>query len=164
MFVFENTQRGGSFIAAGDVNGDCYVDIICGGGPDGGPRVRIINSKTLFNPALVPDLEAVNLDDEANLRNGLVLSNFFAFRENDRGGVRVAARDLDGDALADPVVGSGYIVVYAQLATGLVPYNGQRRGIVKIYRGSEVMRTTGEPANALELSVFDEVTDGVFVG
>src|SRR5262249_37945602 len=40
LFVFEQGQRGGAFIAAGDINGDGVGDIVAGGGPGGGPRIR----------------------------------------------------------------------------------------------------------------------------
>jgi autotransporter-associated beta strand protein len=104
LFVFESTQRGGAFLTAGDINGDGFADIAVGGGPGGGPRVRTVNAQLMLG---LPNLEAVNLDDPANLSNGLVLNNFFAGNGNSRGGVRVAMRDMDGDARGDLVTGSG---------------------------------------------------------
>jgi hypothetical protein len=104
LFVFESTQRGGAFIAAGDINGDGKAEIVAGGGPGGGPRVRIVNPAvllTLFN------LEGVDLDDPVNLSNGLVTNNFFAGSDSSRGGVRVAVRDVDRDGRGDVVTGSG---------------------------------------------------------
>jgi hypothetical protein len=90
LFVFESTLRNGAFVAAGDVDGDGYADLIAGGGPGGGPRVLIVSGVDL-------------------LQNNRVrpIANFFAGDQGNRGGVRVTAKDLDGDGLADVVVGSG---------------------------------------------------------
>ncbi|QDU22324.1 beta strand repeat-containing protein [Urbifossiella limnaea] len=103
LFVFESTQRGGAFLTAGDVSGDGVADIIVGGGPGGGPRVRIVSGAKLFG---LSNLD-VNLDDPANLANGLVLNNFIAGDGNLRGGLRVAVADVDADGRADLVTGSG---------------------------------------------------------
>lgn len=101
FFVFEQTLRNGVFIGAGDLNGDGIADIAFGGGPGGGPRVRIASGKGLLNMDRVTEL------DEAAATPGLQLANFFAGDINNRGGVRVAFRDLDGDGLADLLAGSG---------------------------------------------------------
>ncbi len=89
FFAFEPTLRNGAYVSAGDVNGDGLADLIFGGGPDGGPRVLIWDAATL-------------------VRSGTekLLADFFAADPALRtGGVRVAAKDLDGDNLADVVVG-----------------------------------------------------------
>ena len=152
LFVFESTQRGGAFITAGDVNGDGFAEVIVGGGPGGGPRVRIVNARLLFTPAVVPNLEGVNLDDAANLRNGLVLNNFFAGSDALRGGVRVAARDLDNDNLADVVVGSG---------------TNERSG-VRVYRAPALAAaagSSGEPAGGQTFDPFgSDLPGGVWIG
>ena len=101
LFVFEATQRGGAFVAAGDVNGDGMADFIVSGGPGGGPRIRVADAQQLL--ALGAALEGVDFDQ--NL--GLVIANFFAGDPDSRGGVRMMAMDLDGDGKADLVTGSG---------------------------------------------------------
>lgn len=159
LFVFEDTQRGGAFIAAGHVNDDCFADIIVGGGPGGGPRVRIISGKVLFNKVLVSNLEGVNLDDRANLDNGLVLSNFFAFGSGERGGVRVTTRDMDGDKFADVVVGQGYGAVESNPDLRL-----PSKAAVKVYKGAKLNLTQSEPSDFQEIPFASNATDGVYVG
>ncbi len=89
FFAFEQTLRNGIFVAAGDLNGDGFADIIAGGGPGGGPRVLALSGKDLLQG------------------NAVQLANFFAGDVNSRGGIRVSVKNLDGDAKADLVVGAG---------------------------------------------------------
>jgi len=149
LFVFESGQRGGAFVAAGDVNGDGRAEVVVGGGPGGGPRVRIVSSAVLLGLA---NLEGVNLDEPTNLANGLVLNNFFAGSSSNRGGVRVAVKDVDGDGLADVVAGSG---------TG-------ERAAVRVYRATQLATVSGsstEPGGAQTFDPFGAVVaGGVWVG
>ena len=92
FFLFEQALRNGSFVTVGDVNGDGYGDLIGGGGPGGGPRVLALSGV---------DVIASKGDQSA------VVANFFAGNEANRGGVRVSAKNLDGDVFADLVVGDG---------------------------------------------------------
>ena len=81
FFAFESTFRGGVNVAAGDVDGDGFADLILAPGDGGGPRVKVVSGK-----------------------DGSVLADFFALAdENFRGGVNVAAGDVDGDGLADVI-------------------------------------------------------------
>ncbi len=91
FFVFENTLRNGVFVGVGDVNADGSGDIVVGGGPGGGPRVQAISGKDLVAAA----------------SKQTTLGNFFAGDSANRDGVRLVAKDLDGDANADIVVGLG---------------------------------------------------------
>lgn len=84
FYAFEAGFSGGVYVAAGDVNGDGFSDIIVGAGPGAGPRVCVFSG------------------------NGFgVLSNFFAFAPTFAGGVTVAATDLNGDGRAEVVTGAG---------------------------------------------------------
>ena len=78
------------------------------------------------------------------------MANFFvAGNDTDRGGVRVATKDADGDNRADVVAGSG---------EGS-PANA------RVYLGKD-FTGTAEPTTFQDLSVFGGVplTGGVFVG
>ena len=89
FFAFEQSLRNGIFVAVGDLDGDGNADLICGGGPGGGPRVTAYSGRSLMS----------NTYD--------VKANFFGGEVESRGGIRVAVKDLDGDFKADVVVGAG---------------------------------------------------------
>ncbi len=92
FFAFEQTLRNGVFVAAGDVDGDGFGDIVLGGGPGGGPRIIAVSGAELLSSG------------------GAIVSlraNFFAGDSNLRNGVPVAVRTLDQDNKADIVTGSG---------------------------------------------------------
>lgn len=94
FFVFEPTLRNGVFIAAGDVNGDNFVDLLLGGGPGGGPRVEVMSGALLLAYGPGP-------------ANAFPLMNFFAGSTDQRKGVHVASKDLDGNGKFDVLAGSG---------------------------------------------------------
>ena len=70
--------------AAGDINGNGRDEIIVGAGNGEPPYVRV------FDPA------------------GTLLSEFFAYHENFRGGVNVAVGDLDGDGISEIITGARF--------------------------------------------------------
>jgi len=130
FFVFEETLRDGVFLTGGDLNGDGFAEVIVGGGPGGGPRVLAINGRTLVS---------VNLQ--------LPVANFFAGTQTSREGVRLAAKDLDGDYIIDLVVGLG--------ADGTPQ--------VALYKGTTL--TAANPDPFLTLNPFGTApAGGVFVG
>ena len=83
FFAFAPSFTGGVRVAAGDVNGDGHADIIVGAGPGAKPEVRIFDGVTL---AMIDD--------------------FSAFSDSFLGGVYVASADLNGDGVADIIVGA----------------------------------------------------------
>jgi len=76
--------QGGANIARGDVNLNSYgQEIIIGAASGGGPHVRVLD------------------------QNGNVENQFFAYAKTFRGGISVAAADLDGDGVAEIITGAG---------------------------------------------------------
>jgi trimeric autotransporter adhesin len=132
FFAFEQTLRNGVFIAAGDLEGTGKADLVAGGGPGGGPRVTAFSAADLIasgGGTLTP------------------VANFFGGDPNNRGGIRIAVKDLDGDNKADLVVGSG---------TGAGSH-------VTAYLGKNIS-PTGVPGATLDFDAFSGFSGGVFVG
>lgn len=129
FFAFEQDLRNGIFVAVGDIDGDGFAELIAGGGPGGGPRVTAFSGKAL-------------LSNEYEKR-----ANFFGGDEANRGGIRLAVKDLDGDDRADLVVGAG---------SGA----GSR---VTAYFGKDIP-TVGAPPAAFDFDALPGFTGGVFVG
>ncbi|HEY8503942.1 MAG TPA: hypothetical protein VIL46_05130, partial [Gemmataceae bacterium] len=122
--------RNGVFVTAGDLDGDGAADVVAGGGPGGGPRVFALSGRDLARGGVQ-----------------VQLANFFAGDVSNRGGVRVAAKDLDGDDRADLVTGSGTAA-------------GSR---VTAYAGKDIP-PDGAPPVLAEFDAFPGFTGGVFVG
>jgi len=79
---------GGVYVAAGDVTGDGFADVITGAGPGGAPQVRVFDGVT-GSPIPGP------------------LGTFLAYDASFPGGVRVGAGDLNGDGRAEVITGAG---------------------------------------------------------
>lgn len=134
FFVFEPSLRNGVFLAGGDITGDGQSELIAAGGPGGGPRILILDGAEISAGRVTAEI----LDPVAN---------FFAGDPSTRGGIRVTAKDLDGDRFADLVSGAG---------------PGVRPEVTR-FSGQELSR--GNPARIDSFLAFDpEFVGGIFVG
>lgn len=129
FFAYEPALRNGVYVAVGDLDGDGKAEIITGAGPGGGPRILAFSGDALLKNQQV------------------TLVDFFAGNVDNRGGVRVAAVNLDNDNLIDLVVGDGTDA-------------GSR---VTGYLGSTI-RQSNPPAAIIGFDELPGFTGGVFVG
>jgi len=84
FFAQASNFKGGVPVAAGDVNGDGFADIIAGAGKGGAPSVQVFSGKNLAK-----------------------LTSFFAYSTSFTGGVNVGAGDVNGDGRVDVLTGMG---------------------------------------------------------
>ena len=96
FFAYAPTFTGGVYIAAGDVTGDGIADIIVGAGAGGGPHVKVIDGTKLNQ-----------VDAQGSIKDSALVYQFFAYAPTFTGGIRVAAGDVNGDGIADLVIGAG---------------------------------------------------------
>lgn len=82
--------RGGARPAAGDVTGDGVPDLVVAAGFGGGPRVSVLDGRTVLAG-----------------QRATVVPDFFAFEPALRNGVYVAVGDVDGDGRGDLTFGAG---------------------------------------------------------
>jgi hypothetical protein len=91
FFAFAPNFTGGLSVATGDIIGDGRAEVVVGAGPGGGPHVRSFIVNPFEGVVQVPGL----------------LGSFFAFAPSFRGGVNVAAGDLNGDGRAEVIAAAG---------------------------------------------------------
>lgn len=103
---------GGARVQTGDVDGDGNDEIIAGTGNSGGPHIKVFSSK------------------------GVLMSQFFAFDKNSRGGVDVAIGDLNNDGIDEIIAGAG---VGDEPIVRIFDYKGNKRrqfmAFPKTFRG-----------------------------
>lgn len=88
FFAFAPSFTGGVRVAAGDVNGDGFADIITGAGAGGSPTVTVF-------------------DGGSDLGTPSILHTFDAFAPTFTGGVFVASGDVNNDGKNDIITGAG---------------------------------------------------------
>jgi len=170
--AFDPKFKGGVRVAVGDVNGDGVDDVIAGAGLGGRAKVRVFDGANNFEPmagvlgefsaygrtyrggvfVAAGDVDGDGKDDvivtpsagSSNRVNifsgddGSLLNSFRAFGKG-TGGVRVAAGDVNGDGLAEIIVGTGVgssvRVFDAQNGMPLDTESTQFRAFGKNYRG-----------------------------
>jgi subtilisin family serine protease len=128
---------GGVNVTAGDVDGDGKVEIITGPGAGGGPQVKIFSQigklegqffaydknfrggvnvavgsvNAAFAREKMEIITAAGIGGGPHIRifdnNGAVQGQFFAYDQKFRGGVNIAAGDLNNDGLDEIITGAG---------------------------------------------------------
>ncbi|MFN4261141.1 MAG: beta strand repeat-containing protein [Gemmataceae bacterium] len=137
FFAYTPGFTGGVRVAAGNVNGDLFTDIITGPGAGGGPHVKVFSGQDLtvlrsffaYNSAFTGGIFVAsgNLNGDAfddivtgvgsngaphvrafsGANTSVVLANFFAYNPGFTGGVRVAVADRTGDRLGEIITAPG---------------------------------------------------------
>ncbi len=147
FFAYDPAFRGGIDVACGDFTGDDIDEIVTAPGPGGGPHVKIFT-----------------LD-------GVQLNSYFAYDPVFRGGLRIAAGDIDGDDIAEVITGAGpgggpHVKAF-ELATGpeirsFFAYDPGFKGGVDVTAGdvtgtsaAEIITGAG-PGGGAHVRIFDE--------
>lgn len=136
FLAYDHAFLGGVRVATGDVTGDGVPDIVTAPGTNGGPQINVYDGNTgqLVRAFMAYSGSAtygvyvavgdVNHDGYADIITGLdkggtpevkvfsgkdnsVLYDFLAYASSFRGGVRVAAGDVNDDNFADILTGAG---------------------------------------------------------
>ena len=84
FYAYSPSFTGGVRVAVADINGDGTPDIITAPGVGGGPDIKVFDGKT-----------------------GNLIREFWGFAPTFRGGVFVAAGDVNGDGTPDIILGAG---------------------------------------------------------
>jgi parallel beta-helix repeat protein len=96
----------GIFLAAGDVSGDGFADLVLGSGAGSAPRVIVYSGKSLVQN-----------------NTAVAIADFAPVGSSSATGVRVGVRDIDGDGKLDLLTASGDLVT--ALKGGSLPATGR---------------------------------------
>jgi hypothetical protein len=106
FYAFGGAFRGGEFVAIGQMDPSTPAkEIIVGAGESGGPHVRIFALDPILYPYDI--LPGQRLLPPGPAYRARLESEFFAFDANFRGGVRVAAGDVNGDGRDEVIAAAG---------------------------------------------------------
>lgn len=83
--AFERSFRGGARVAAGDLNGDGFAEVVAGRGAGGTAEVRVFSGN-------------------GGLQTNRHFNSFIALVNSHRGGVNLAVGDFNGDGVRDVIV------------------------------------------------------------
>jgi hypothetical protein len=127
FYAFAEAFSGGVRVAAGDVNGDGFADIITGTGPGVAAEVKVYSGA-----------------------DGIPLRDFYVYDSSFRGGIYVAAGDINGDHHADILTGPGagmgseLTVFDGNTATKLLDFYAGVGGASGVRVGVVTVQATGE--------------------
>lgn len=179
--AYATGRTDGVYVAAGDVNGDGYADIITGTEQGGRPRIKVFSGHdgSLLRSWLMGPLSVttgfrvaagdVNGDGKSDIivgsgpgglprvcvfdgSNNAELYNFFAFDTTFRGGVYVAAGDVTDDGKADMIVGSG-----AGMAASVRVFDGKDSASVQALQPYNASFTGGVRVSAVDANLDGQV-------
>ncbi len=155
FYATASTFTGGIRVAAADLNGDGFCDVIAAAGPGGGPQVTIFDGKSLK-----------------------LLTAFYALPSTFTGGMYIAAGDVNGDGKADIIVGAEKgggpevnVFTGASIAGGVTPQSlyafyalppqftgGVRVGYSSAFEGRRSILSVAGPGGGPQTTVFDGLT------
>jgi len=119
FFALDGKFKGGVYVSGGDTDGDGVAEIVVSAGKGGGPHIMVYSVE------------------------GRVLSNFMAYDQDFRGGIKTTLADIDGDGkdeiITGPEVGAPHIQIFQirtneikRLSPGFYAFNPSYRGGVSL--------------------------------